>query len=67
VTIHSDRWADAHSGLTPWNSQVTRVGLPDVPRFADFQDTLWIMLAVPGIGALAAPALKERAPTGGED
>jgi hypothetical protein len=38
-----------------------------VPRLADFQDTLWIMVAVLGIGALAALALKERAPTGGED
>jgi hypothetical protein len=43
------------------------VGAADVPRLADFQDTLWITLAVLGIGVLAAPALKERAPTGGED
>jgi sugar phosphate permease len=39
-------------------------GLPDVPRLADFQNTLWIMPAVLGIGALAALALKERGPTG---
>jgi hypothetical protein len=42
-------------------------GPPDVPRPADFQNTLGIMPAVLGIGALAALALKERAPTGGED
>jgi hypothetical protein len=54
-------------GLTPWNSEVARAGLPDVPRLANFVDTLWIMLAVLGIGALAALALKERAPTDGED
>jgi hypothetical protein len=34
------------------------VGLPDVPRLAAFQDTLWIMLAVLGTDALAALALK---------
>ncbi|HEY1517225.1 MAG TPA: hypothetical protein VGF91_12460 [Solirubrobacteraceae bacterium] len=53
--------------MTPWNSQAARAGLPDVPRLADFVDTLWIMLAVLGISALAALALGERAPTDGED
>jgi hypothetical protein len=42
-------------------------GLRDVPRLADFQNTLGIMPAVLGIGALAGLALKERAPTGAED
>jgi hypothetical protein len=38
-----------------------------VPRVADCLDTLWIMLAVLGNGALAALVLTERAPTDGED
>jgi Na+/melibiose symporter-like transporter len=41
-------------------------GLPDVPRLADFQHTLWIMPAVLGIGVIAALCLKERAPAGQE-
>jgi hypothetical protein len=52
--------------LTPWNSQVTQARLPNVPRLAACLDTLWIMLAVLGIDAVAALARKERAPTDGE-
>lgn len=47
--------------------------MPDIPQLvaakaqlADFQNTLWIMPAVLGIGTLAALALKERAPTVGD-
>lgn len=47
--------------------------MPDIPQLvaakaqlADFQNTLWIMPAVLGIGTLATLALKERAPTGGD-